>query len=219
MFKGCAISRDPVVISHLQYADDTMCIGEASAENLWTLKAILRSFEMASGLKVNFLKSGLMGINVGGVQREKSRAPWKEVLVAKYGNHILNQLDWSAVRIPSFASQWWKNLWALDKVVDSKNWLYESIDRILGNGTSTKYWTSRWIGDAPLSVKFPRLFSLSNFKDGMLVTWEKEMGRLELDFFLAEEYLSMRGKSCCPIERGVEWGTISVGRRLLEMGS
>ncbi|MCI23932.1 RNA-directed DNA polymerase (Reverse transcriptase), partial [Trifolium medium] len=53
-------------ISHLQYADDTLCIGEASVENIWTIKAILRAFELASGLRVNFWKSSLMGINVNG---------------------------------------------------------------------------------------------------------------------------------------------------------
>jgi hypothetical protein len=63
-FRGFKVGASDVVISHLQYADDTLCIGEASINNLWTLKAILRGFEMASGLKVNFLKSGLIGINV-----------------------------------------------------------------------------------------------------------------------------------------------------------
>jgi hypothetical protein len=33
-------------------------------ENLWALKAVLRGFELASGLKVNFWKSCLMGVNV-----------------------------------------------------------------------------------------------------------------------------------------------------------
>jgi hypothetical protein len=64
LFKGFSFGSTPVVISHLQYADDTLCIGEASVSNLWSLKAILRGFEMASGLKVNFWKSSLMGINV-----------------------------------------------------------------------------------------------------------------------------------------------------------
>jgi len=32
-------------------------------ENLWTLKALLRGFEVASGLKVNFFKSCLIGVN------------------------------------------------------------------------------------------------------------------------------------------------------------
>jgi hypothetical protein len=33
-------------------------------ENLWTLKAVLRAFELASGLKVNFWKSSIIGVNV-----------------------------------------------------------------------------------------------------------------------------------------------------------
>jgi hypothetical protein len=48
----------------LQYADDTLCIGEATIENLWVLKATLRGFEMASGLKVNFWKSCVLGVNL-----------------------------------------------------------------------------------------------------------------------------------------------------------
>jgi hypothetical protein len=51
-------------VSLLQYADDTLCIGKATMENLWSLKALLRGFEMVSGLKVNFWKSCVMGINV-----------------------------------------------------------------------------------------------------------------------------------------------------------
>jgi hypothetical protein len=58
LFKGFEVKRGGTVISHLQYADDT------SIENLWTLKALLRGFELVSGLKVSFHKSCLMGINV-----------------------------------------------------------------------------------------------------------------------------------------------------------
>ncbi|MCH82363.1 LINE-1 reverse transcriptase like [Trifolium medium] len=65
LFKGFSICREGPTISHLQYADDTLCIGEASVDNLWTMKALLRGFELASGLKVNFWKSCLIGINVG----------------------------------------------------------------------------------------------------------------------------------------------------------
>jgi hypothetical protein len=64
LFKGFTVGRGGVVVSHLQYADDTLLIGEASVTNLWTLKAILRGFEMASGLKINFWKSCLLGVNV-----------------------------------------------------------------------------------------------------------------------------------------------------------
>jgi hypothetical protein len=63
-FKGFSFGGSELVISHLQCADDTLLIGEASSENLWAIKAILRAFELASGLRVNFHKSCLLGVNV-----------------------------------------------------------------------------------------------------------------------------------------------------------
>jgi hypothetical protein len=63
-FQPFKVGRGKYPVSILQYADDTLCIGEASVENLWALKAVLREFEMASGLKVNFWKSCLVGLNV-----------------------------------------------------------------------------------------------------------------------------------------------------------
>lgn len=58
------MGNSDVVVSHLQYADDTLLIGEAYDENLWVMKCILRCFEIVSGLKVNFFKSSLVGVNV-----------------------------------------------------------------------------------------------------------------------------------------------------------
>ncbi|PNX88001.1 ribonuclease H, partial [Trifolium pratense] len=49
----------------LQFADDTIIMGEGSWENLWTIKSMLRGFELVSGLKINFVKSKLHDINVG----------------------------------------------------------------------------------------------------------------------------------------------------------
>jgi hypothetical protein len=62
-FKGFRVSPE-VSVSLLQYADDTLFIGEACVENLWSMKATLRWFELVSGLKVNFSKSRLIGVNV-----------------------------------------------------------------------------------------------------------------------------------------------------------
>ena len=64
MFEGFKIADVGKVYSHLQYVDDTLCMGKPTVENLWVLKVILRGFEMASRLKVNFFKSCLMGVNV-----------------------------------------------------------------------------------------------------------------------------------------------------------
>lgn len=47
LFKGFEIKDGGLVISHLQYADDTLCIGEPTVDNLWTLKAMLREIGRA----------------------------------------------------------------------------------------------------------------------------------------------------------------------------
>lgn len=48
----------------LQFADDTIFLCDGGDKSIWCLKAILRSFELASGLKVNFSKSNVIGFNV-----------------------------------------------------------------------------------------------------------------------------------------------------------
>ena len=57
-------SSEPVVVSHLQFADDTLILGEKSWANIRAMRAILLLFEALSGLKVNFSKSQLVGVNI-----------------------------------------------------------------------------------------------------------------------------------------------------------
>jgi hypothetical protein len=111
------------------------------------------------GLKVTNL-SLLMKWRWRLLQRNDT-ALWKEVLVAKYGTHILQDVSWSNGTSPSFDSLWWKDIRDLEVCVESKNWLADAIVRRLGNGLSTRFWVDIWIGETPLCVKFPRLFSLS----------------------------------------------------------
>jgi len=56
-FKGLLVRRNQVEISIMQYTDDTIFFGEASIENVRVIKVMLRSFEMMSGLKINFAKT------------------------------------------------------------------------------------------------------------------------------------------------------------------
>ncbi|CAK8537440.1 unnamed protein product [Lathyrus sativus] len=48
----------------LQFADDVLLIGDGSVTNTWAFKAVLRAFELTSGLKINFSKSCPYGIGV-----------------------------------------------------------------------------------------------------------------------------------------------------------
>jgi mannosylglycoprotein endo-beta-mannosidase len=93
---------------------------------------------------------------------------WKDVLVAKYGIHIVNNVNLSLDPIPDFASLWWKDLCGIDEWGDSPNWLEEVVERRIGNGRLTRFWKDVWIGNTPLCVKFPRLFSLSLQKEVMV---------------------------------------------------
>lgn len=52
------------MISHLQFADDTLIFFEANEVQVKNVKAILLCFEVVSSWKINFFKSQLIGIRV-----------------------------------------------------------------------------------------------------------------------------------------------------------
>lgn len=63
-FEGTKVGASNLSVSCLQFADDTVFFGEASIQNILTIKSILRCFEVASELRVNFSKSSLTGVGV-----------------------------------------------------------------------------------------------------------------------------------------------------------
>ena len=64
MLTGLKIGRKEEEVCILQFADDTLFFCEDKINNVITLKAILRGFELASGMKINFHKSKLIGIHI-----------------------------------------------------------------------------------------------------------------------------------------------------------
>jgi hypothetical protein len=54
----------PTVVSHLQFAKDTLLMGVKSWVNVRALQTVFALFVAVSGLKVNFHKSMLVGVNV-----------------------------------------------------------------------------------------------------------------------------------------------------------
>lgn len=65
LFDGFCIGRDGVRISHLQFANDTICFIN-DLEQVIHLKYILKIYETIAGFKVNFSKSSLARIGIGG---------------------------------------------------------------------------------------------------------------------------------------------------------
>jgi len=64
LLKGVKVGREEVEACVLQFVDDTFLLCEDSYSNAFSIKAFFRCYEIASGLKVNFHKSKLAGINV-----------------------------------------------------------------------------------------------------------------------------------------------------------
>ncbi|XP_058751317.1 uncharacterized protein LOC131624383 [Vicia villosa] len=62
-YKGFLVGKD-CVVNLLQYVDDTLLLGQGNWRQVWAFKAVLRGFEVTSGLGVNFHKSRLIGINL-----------------------------------------------------------------------------------------------------------------------------------------------------------
>ncbi|GJY43054.1 putative RNA-directed DNA polymerase, eukaryota, reverse transcriptase zinc-binding domain protein [Tanacetum coccineum] len=64
LFYGIIVGKDKIHVSHLQFADDALILGEWSILNANNLPRILTCFHLASGLKVSFNKSKLFEICV-----------------------------------------------------------------------------------------------------------------------------------------------------------
>lgn len=64
LIEGIGVGKDGVRVTHLQFADDTICFIKDSVEQVINLKYVLMIYEKISGLKVNFSKSSLVGIGV-----------------------------------------------------------------------------------------------------------------------------------------------------------
>ncbi|GLU02749.1 hypothetical protein SLE2022_199870 [Rubroshorea leprosula] len=95
-YKGVGIGNGDMVVTHLQFADDTIFFGEATEDNIRVIKCIMRTFELASGLKINFRKSQLIGVGVD--QRwsakmayqlccKEGKLPFKYLGIPIGGNH------------------------------------------------------------------------------------------------------------------------------------
>ncbi|XP_071717831.1 uncharacterized mitochondrial protein AtMg01250-like [Rutidosis leptorrhynchoides] len=105
MYKGVEVGNEKVIISHLQYADDTIFFKEWSKRNARNLMYLLECFERASGLKVNYNKSHIYGVGISNSEVEDlasrcscqaGKLPFM-YLGLPVGNKMKKLKDWSPV--------------------------------------------------------------------------------------------------------------------------
>lgn len=73
LFSEFGFGSSNLVVSHLKYADGTLILAKPFVKKLWSIKAILRGFELASYPRVIFSKSILNVINV---KHDFLEPPW-----------------------------------------------------------------------------------------------------------------------------------------------
>jgi hypothetical protein len=64
--------------------------------------------------------------------------------------------------MPRTASKWWTDICNINKDVD---WFSGAVEKKIGSGRTTKFWTDNWVGGQALCERFPRLFTVSNMQD------------------------------------------------------
>ncbi|XP_071735007.1 uncharacterized protein [Rutidosis leptorrhynchoides] len=160
MYKGVEVGKDKVVISHLQYADDTIFFCEWSRRNARNLMYLLECFERASGLKVNYNKSQLFGIGISNDNVE-ALASWCSCLAGRLpfmylgipvGNKMKKLNDWfpviekfnkRLVRKPN--ASLWNSICFAGKHVDGLGISFsKSFIRVIGDGNNTSFWDDIW---------------------------------------------------------------------------
>lgn len=62
-YAGCNVNGR-CFVDVVQFADDTLMVGDGIWNHLWAIKAVLKEFELVSGLSIKFNKSKLIGINI-----------------------------------------------------------------------------------------------------------------------------------------------------------
>ncbi|PNX79709.1 ribonuclease H [Trifolium pratense] len=154
-FQGYKVN-DSIQFQILQFADDTILMGEGSWNNLWTIKSVLRGFELVSGLKINFVKRIPVGAN------PRRRETWRPIVDA-----MTKRLSsWSAVDNflmvgTSFGhkdSIWWRDVVSVGKSIMA-GWFRSNISCVVGNGNDISFWNAKWCGNNSFGELFPNLFA------------------------------------------------------------
>jgi hypothetical protein len=72
---------------------------------------------------------------------------WKDVVVARYGIHVMGKRKLGELDITRTGSLWWRDICLIEKDSD---WFDNAIRKKIGNGNATSFWNEHWIGNHPL---------------------------------------------------------------------
>ncbi|GKV50623.1 hypothetical protein SLEP1_g57323 [Rubroshorea leprosula] len=177
MLHGIEIGKQGMTMSLLQFADDTIIMGRADAENIRMVKDVLKWFELMSGLRINFRKSSVFGYNVS----EKWLRGSAGMLHCGVGRAPFLYLglpvdDITAIECARTSKLWRDIIRIGGQSLKHRNLLAEGFKWEVGEGKKVAFWHEWWVGDKNLRDLFPRLFELSVKKEGKIFEmgfWEE----------------------------------------------
>ncbi|GAU43034.1 hypothetical protein TSUD_12890 [Trifolium subterraneum] len=176
LFHGYKVSNN-TSFHALQFADDTIIVGEGNWDNLWTIETILRSFELVSGLKVNFHKSKLYGINI---EDHFLRAS------SSFLHYEVESIPFRSLGTVGLkhASIWWHDIWSLGGTGDG-NWFGTDVSSIISDGNNIGFWKEKWLGMEPLHDLYPVLFikiAHQNYSVSNMGKWDNNSWSWKLEW-------------------------------------
>ncbi|XP_057790730.1 uncharacterized protein LOC131007831 [Salvia miltiorrhiza] len=97
-----------------------------------------------------------------------------ETLWARVMRSIYGEIQWGADGLSlkgggRSRGGWWPMVVSKGR----ESWFLDNIERRVGDGSNTKFWTDKWAGKTPLKFVFPRLFYLCEDKEASI----KEAGK------------------------------------------
>ncbi|EOY02885.1 Uncharacterized protein TCM_017287 [Theobroma cacao] len=195
--------RNGLTVSHLQFADDIMIFCYPELKQLRNIKRVLRVFQSMSGLKINFAKSSLTGIdmelevmeewaNLVGCGRDS--LPTSYLGLPLGANHRSQQL-WRPViqKVQNRLVGWQSKLLFMGgkitlmrSVLSNLPTYHMSIfpmpigvqpffDLAFGDGENIRFWLDHWTENGCLKEMFPRIYALAENKCRVV----KEFGQWE----------------------------------------
>jgi len=64
IYRGVQVGSKGTMVGLLQFVNDTLFMCDPEVDNAWVIKVILRSFDLASRLRVNFSKTKIGGFGM-----------------------------------------------------------------------------------------------------------------------------------------------------------
>ncbi|XP_026378053.1 uncharacterized protein LOC113272434 [Papaver somniferum] len=162
LISGFQVSNEGMLISHLQSADNTLIFLDVDIEQVKNLRLILLSFELLTGLKINFSKTQIFGVGFDG-----DLSQFCDILRFYSGLLPTIYLGLPLGDKCRGVAKW-------DKIVDKfiaklVGWKKKLLKR------AVRFWEDNWLYDTYIKDCYPHLYNVSRSKNHKVV----EMGVTE----------------------------------------